>query len=275
MGHAIIWLREKLFYQMGLSNCKLIRELIFCGLLAVVKSAAAQSEEDFIDTNFRVKLDYVAISSVFNQQNIRATQDSGVISYQPLETFSNWRALRRTRLVTVPFNRFVKFKDKRLDGDSGTYKNKILRVRGRLVTATDRGVWIYQHRQQQVVYVPYKKTKWISSGSRMIHISYAAKSIGRFVWSVVVLVISRETIPAFGKPKNPIYEVYIQAEEDMGLYYKHLAEGGRVHEMSKFDQMFLYRNVNLYFKEYVRRTSVPVKKFLPTSQILPFTQYTE
>ena len=127
-------------------------ELIFCGLIAFVKSASAQSEEDFVDTNFRVKLDYVAISSVFNQQNIRATQDSGVVSYQPLETFSNWRALRRTRLVTVPFNRFVKFKDKRLDGDSGTYKYKILRVRGRLVTATDRGVWIYQHREKQVVY---------------------------------------------------------------------------------------------------------------------------
>ena len=53
------------------SNYKLIRELIFCGLLAFVKSASAQSEEDYVDTNFRVKLDYVAISSVFNQQNIR------------------------------------------------------------------------------------------------------------------------------------------------------------------------------------------------------------
>ena len=190
---------------MGLSNCKLIRELIFCGLLAFVKSASAQSEEDYVDTNFRVKLDYVAISSVFNQQNIRATQDSGVVSYQPLETFSNWRALRRTRLVTVPFNRFVKFKDKRLDGDSGTYKNKILRVRGRLVTATDRGVWIYQHRQQQVVYVPYKKTTLIRSGSRMIRISYVANSIGRFFLSVAALVTFDWTyVPGVRKPKNPI-----------------------------------------------------------------------
>ena len=78
-------------------------------------------------------------------------------------------------------------------------------------------------------------------------------------------------VPGVRKPKNPIYEVYIQAEDDMGLYYKHLAEGGRVHEMSKFAQMVLYRNVNLYFKEYVRRTSVPVKKFLPTAQVLPAT----
>lgn len=114
------------------------------------------------------------MSPVFNRDNLSRVEGEGEIAFMPLMGWKQHRIFRRTRLLTLPSRVWVPFKVTTLDGDSGIYKEKILRVRGRLVTATDSGAWIYQPGKKRVVYVPYTQTAIIKSGSSTGRTMYLA-----------------------------------------------------------------------------------------------------
>lgn len=258
-------------------------------ILVTTQQITAQDIKTPAQSAFRVPLDYVTISPVFNQQNIQATQDSGDISYQSLEKFPRWRALRRTRLISLPVKQWVPFKDTTLDGDSGFFKEKIVRVSGRLVTATDHGVWIYQHHKKRVAYVPYTVTERIKSGSstgRTIYLAWIPvlaeiagwvavdeingtdKDRGLIFASVVFLTGAVD----FGlwidymekKRHTPLCSMWMNGSETKGQTFKHYAEGGRFRDAPGVVDVLLSNDIGIFPRTYVRRTSVDPSLFLDT-----------
>lgn len=221
---------------------------------------------------FRKSLDYVAMSPVFNQANMSLVESTGKITFQPLLEWNQYRVFRRTRILTLPRRIWVPFKHATLDGDSGVYKEKKLRIWGRLITATDSGAWIYQPKKKRVAYVPYSQTATIKSGSSTVRSMYLAILPVAAEIATWVALDDYTNVDVFGhdqiiiggtvvlgtafvdfmlwaqymdkKRHSPLFRLHINGSSQKGLIYKGYAEG-----------------TNLFVRAVVRKTSVNVALF--------------
>lgn len=243
---------------------------------------------------FRANLDIVSMSVVFNQLNMRAVESGNEIVFQPLKGWNQHRVFRRTRLLTLPSKIWVPFKDTTLDGDSGIYKEKVLRIRGRLVTASDSGAWIYQHLKKRVAYVPYTKTALVKSGSSTGRTMYLAvmpvvaeiatwaaldaaeadvygSGKGLIGASIVFLTGATDFFLWLDymdkKSHSPLCLMFINGSPSKGRLYKHYAEGGIAQRSKDFVEV-MFSEVNFFPRTYVRKTSVDPRYF-PASLQLP------
>lgn len=260
---------------------------VFCfGSMSTVR---AQSTSENKPTAFRKTLDFDAMSPVFNQDNISRIEGEGEIAFMPLMGWKQHRIFRRTRLLTLPSRVWVPFKDTTLDGDSGIYKEKILRVRGRLVTATDSGAWIYQHGKKRVVYVPYTQTAIIKSGSstgRTMYLAIMPVAAQIATWAALDAanadiygsghgLIGASVIFLTGctdmmlwmdymdkKSHSPLCSLHINGSRATGLYYKRYAEGGWAQSRAGVVEVLLSnRNSGIFPRTHLRRTSVNAALF--------------
>ncbi|MFM2425914.1 MAG: hypothetical protein RL747_1458 [Bacteroidota bacterium] len=269
----------------------LLRRLCFWfGAMCLLQTGLSQSQVANAQKPFRVPLDYVAMSPVFNQENIQATQDSGIISFQKLSKLPHWRKFRRTRLKTVAFKRWVGFKDTSLDGESGMYKEVVFRISGRLITATDQGVWIYQARKKQVAYVPYQSTARIKSGSSTGRTIYLAMTpilaeIGGWVAVDAVKGVDKDRglIYFFAilgtagidlalwsdymdkKRNTPLCKLWVNGSVSQGQLFRRYAEGGRYAQAPGVVEVMFSNELHFFPRTYVRRTSVDAGNFLPSA----------
>ena len=154
-----------------------------------------------------------------------------------------------------------------------------------LPISTDRGVWIYQHREKQVVYVPCKLTEQIKSGSstgRAIYLALIPIATQIATWGVIdgikgpdkdrglilfgiflaniTLDLSLYSDYMDKKRHSLLCRLDINADEVKGTYFKYLAEGGRATNKMNFFDIVFAKQVHFFPRNFVRRTSVPVKK---------------
>ncbi len=269
----------------------LLRRLCFWfGAMCLMQTGLSQSQVASTPKPFRVPLDYVAMSPVFNQENIQATQDSGLLVFQSLSKLPHWRKFRRTRLITLPYKRWVSFKDSSLDGESGMYKEKVIRISGRLITATDQGVWIYQARKKQVAYVPYQSTARINSGSSTGRTMYlamapvlaeiagwvavdAVKGVDKdrgLIYFMAILGTAGIDLALWSdymdkKRNTPLCKLWVNGSMSQGQLFRRYAEGGLYAQAPGVVEVLFSNDVDFFPRTYVRRTSVNAGNFLPTA----------
>jgi len=146
-----------------------------CIMLLIANSIVAQDASSTTKPSFkRVNIDYSKVGNVFNQDFIAKTQMKSEIEIIPLPDFPHARRFRRTRILAIPHPIERGFKVVQGDSMKLKPKEKIDRIRGRLICATDSGVWLYQIAKKQVVYYPYSKTQHIRSGSSGWRATYIA-----------------------------------------------------------------------------------------------------
>jgi hypothetical protein len=278
-------------YMKLMMDLGLLRRLCFWfGAMCLLQTGLSQSQVANAQKPFRVPLDYVAMSPVFNQENIQATQDSGLLVFQSLSKLPHWRKFRRTRLKTVAFKRWVGFKDTSLDGETGMYKEVVFRISGRLITATDQGVWIYQARKKQVAYVPYQSTARIKSGSstgRTIYLAMtpilaeiagwvavdAVKGVDKdrgLIYFFAILGTAGIDLALWSdymdkKRNTPLCKLWVNGSMSQGQLFRRYAEGGRYAQAAGVVEVLFSNDVDFFPRTYVRRTSVNAGNFLPTA----------
>jgi hypothetical protein len=202
----------------------------------------------------------------------------------------HWRKFRRTRLITLPYKRWVSFKDSSLDGESGMYKEKVIRISGRLITATDQGVWIYQARKKQVAYVPYQSTARINSGSstgRTMYLAMAPVLAEIAAWIAIDevkgvdkdrgLIYFMAILGTAGidlglwsdymdkKRNTPLCRLWVNGSMSQGQLFRRYAEGGRYAQAPGVVEVLFSNEIGIFPRTYVRRTSVDAGNFLPTA----------
>ena len=257
-------------------------------LMLISSSLFAQTDTaQVLEPNFRVPVDIAAISSVFNQENINATQDSGEMSYQSLPVFKEWKSFRRTRVITLPTKVWQNLGDTMTDGDVGMYRKRVVKESGRLITATEKGIWIYQNRDKRVVYFPYDVIELVKSGSstgRTMYLAAAPVVAELAIWlsldasgadiygsdngligGVIVFLTGATDLLLWNdymgkKSTSPLCKLRIHGDSTMGATFKKYAEGGHTNlKRSAVDILFSNRGmggVNLFPRNFVRRTSL-------------------
>ena len=231
----------------------------------------------------RVKVDYSKVGNIFNQDFIAKTQMKSETEIIPLQDFSQARRFRRTRILTMPKRIDRGFKI--VQGDTLYLKptQKVDRLRGRLICATDSGVWLYQVAKKQVVYFPYSQIQHIRSGSSGWRATYIAiipvaatmggwlfyESFASFTsYQSMVLFLSWFGVATVDflfwldysdrASSSYLCNSPILGNAKNGGYFKAMAEGNRIQPPYNIFDILFGREIHFWPRTRIFKTSIPL-----------------
>ena len=257
---------------------------IFVILVGLSSSCSAQNASGSNSHTFkRVRIDYTKIDKIFNQQLMVKTQLQSAPDTFPLLTFPQNKRFRRIRVLSMP--KYVDRGYKVVEGDTIKLKSKLLsdRIRGRLICATDSGVWLYQIAKKQVVYFPYSQIQHIRSGSSGWRATYlaiipvAAYMSGWLYYESVVSVTSYQSMILFlswfgfttvdflfwldySDRANSSYlcSSSILGDAKNGQDFKSMAEGNRIQPPYNIFDILFSRELHFWPRTRIFKTSIPL-----------------
>ena len=252
-------------------------------LLFVTGNCSAQDSSNSIQPTFkRVNIDYSKVGGVFNQDFIVKTQMKSETEIIPLPDFPHARRFRRTRILSIP--KLIDRGFKIVQGDTIYLKptSKVDRLRGRLICATDSGVWLYQIAQKQVVYFPYSQIQHIRSGSSgwratcIAIIPVAATMGGWLFYESVVAVTADQSMILFlswfgfttvdlmfwfdysdRASSSFLCSSTINRNKENGKNFKFMAEGNRIQPPYNIFDILIGRELHFWPRTRIFKTSIP------------------